>query len=211
MEGARGRDIPVTERMGNFGTGFPLGCSGPSLSRSWTAASPSRACSSPSSRKALANPARRSSGRLQERAAIAPSVYPSSCLQQDLRAQVTMGERKLCHPATGDRSRTRSCRPGSFGPTTYFQPFPCLDGLPPTLLPSRLARFLNYHQGISEPVGLTTSAAIGNTLARQLPSASQQIRFGWLKSLQAAQHAVVDVQLRLIRWPAAIVGQLGAC
>ena len=38
----------------------------------------------------------------------------------------------------------------------HTSPFPCLDVLPPTLLPSRLARFLNYHQGISEPVGLTT-------------------------------------------------------
>ena len=63
----------------------------------------------------------------------------------------------------------------------FSSPFPCLDVLPPTLLPSRLARFLNYHQGISEPVGLTTSVLAGFTRVYPHDGARLEDRKGLLR------------------------------
>ena len=43
-----------------------------------------------------------------------------------------------------------------------------------------------------------------------LPASTQQVRFGRLETLQAAQHPVVDVQLRLMSWGTALIGKLSA-
>ena len=109
-----------------------------------------RACSSPSSTRRL---------RILPTVAVAtyqggrnrPIRVPFVCLQQD-SCPGHHANGSFATPQQGPQP-TRSYSANS---TTYFA-LPCLDVLPPTLLPSRLARFLNYHQGISEPVGLTTS------------------------------------------------------